>query len=211
MKKLFKTIFQSFLQGLIILAPIGITIWVVATLFSFIDGILAPVLLKFLPRMVIVHEDGGHNITPGIGFLIVILIVLFVGYISRTLLVAQVVDLLDSILEKTPGIKLIYTTVKDFFEAFAGKKRKFDKAVLVCIDDQDIWQIGFLTNEDLSEIELHEHVCVYIPQSFALTGRLYFVKRDRIRPLKNMSAAEAMKFAISGGVTEIEDDAHKAR
>lgn len=209
MKKVFKKIFQSFLQGLIILAPIGITIWVVATLFTFIDGILAPVLYNILPQLVKVGDNGNAQIIPGVGFLLVIAIVVLMGYISRLFFISELVELTDKVLEKTPGIKLIYTTVKDFFEAFAGKKRKFEKAVLVNIDEKDVWQIGFLTREDLTDINMHEYVSVYIPQSFALAGRLYIVKRERIRPLENMTAAEAMKFAISGGVTEIDEDHHQ--
>ncbi|WP_126969670.1 DUF502 domain-containing protein [Gynurincola endophyticus] len=209
MKKVFKKIFQSFLQGLIILAPIGITVWVVATLFTFIDGILAPVLYNILPQLVKVGDNGNAQIIPGVGFLLVIVIVVLMGYISRLFFISELVELTDKVLEKTPGIKLIYTTVKDFLEAFAGKKRKFEKAVLVNIDEKDVWQIGFLTREDLTDINMHEYVSVYIPQSFALAGRLYIVKRERIRPLENMTAAEAMKFAISGGVTEIDDDHQK--
>ena len=71
---------------------------------------------------------------PGLGFIIVIVIVLLVGYVSGSFIVSKLVELFDKILEKTPGIKIIYSTVKDFFEAFAGNKRKFDKAVLVSIE-----------------------------------------------------------------------------
>lgn len=210
MKKFFKRIVQSFLQGLIILAPIGITIWVVATLFNFIDGILAPILYNILPGLVNITE-GNVKIIPGVGFMIVIVVVILMGWISRLIFVSELVELLDKLLEKTPGIKLIYSTVKDFLEAFAGKKRKFDKAVLVNIDEKDIWQVGFLTRSDMSDINMQDFVAVYIPQSFALTGRVYLIKKDRIRPLENMSASEAMKFAISGGVTEIDEDNSKTK
>lgn len=210
MKKFFKRIVQSFLQGLIILAPIGITIWVVATLFNFIDGILAPILYNILPGLVNITE-GNVKIIPGVGFMIVIVVVILMGWISRLIFVSELVELLDKLLEKTPGIKLIYSTVKDFLEAFAGKKRKFDKAVLVNIDEKDIWQVGFLTRTDMSDINMQDFVAVYIPQSFALTGRVYLIKKDRIRPLENMSASEAMKFAISGGVTEIDEDNSKTK
>ncbi len=98
------------------------------------------------------------------------------------------------------GIKLIYSTLKDFFEAFAGDKRKFDQAVLVSVESADVWQIGFITQQELSEFGLIEHVAVYIPQSYAFTGRLYFVKRDRRQARSPISAStDAMKFAISGG------------
>ena len=142
---------------------------------------------------------------PGIGFIILILIVVFVGYISSSFIVGRLVDLFDRVLEKTPGIKIIYTTVKDFFEAFAGNKRKFDKAVLVSIQDKDIWQIGFITQQELTQFGLEDFVAVYIPKSYAFTGELYFLKRDRVRILPDVSSSEAMKFAISGGVAQIDE------
>jgi uncharacterized membrane protein len=115
------------------------------------------------------------------------------------------VDLFDRLLEKTPGIKFIYSTIKDFFEAFAGNKRKFDKAVLVSIDAPDIWRVGFITQEELHKFGLEDYVAVYVPQSYAFSGHVYFVKRDRVRVLTDISSPDAMKFAISGGIAEIEE------
>jgi uncharacterized membrane protein len=204
-RQVLKKVFQFFLQGLIILAPIAITIYAVTALFNFVDGILPPLIQKIFPNWA--GSDGsGNGRIPGVGFILVMLIVIFVGYISPSWIVSRLVDLLDKVLERTPGIKLIYSTLKDFFEAFAGNKRKFDKAVLVSIENADVWQVGFITQEELSEFGLQEHVAVYVPQSYAFTGRLYFVKRDRVRLLTDISSTDAMKFAISGGVTHIEDE-----
>ena len=111
----------------------------------------------------------------------------------------------DGILEKTPGIKIIYTTVKDFMEAFAGNKKKFNKAVLVAIDAEDIWRIGFITQTDASAFGLTDYVSVYVPHSYAFSGVLFFVKRERIKPVDGVSSADAMKFTISGGVSDIDD------
>ena len=112
----------------------------------------------------------------------------------------------DAVLEKTPGVKIIYTTVKDFFEAFAGNKRKFTQPVLVSIEATDVWRIGFMTHDDLSEFDLAEHVSVYVPHSYAFSGITYLVKRDRIRLLNNISSADAMKFVLSGGVTDVGEE-----
>jgi uncharacterized membrane protein len=205
---IFKKLIQYFLQGLIILAPIAITIYAVSALFNFIDGILPSLIGYFSPDLLGTDANGNPKKIPGLGFILVTLIVILVGYISSSFIVSKLVDLFDKILERTPGIKLLYSTVKDFFEAFAGNKRKFDKAVLVCIETTDVWQIGFLTQQDLHEFGLQDYVAVYVPQSYAFTGRLYFVKRERVRLLTDVNSAEAMKFAISGGVTTIDDDTH---
>lgn len=202
----FRKLIHFFFQGLIILAPIAITAWAVVSLFNFIDGILPNLLHLLLPDLFKLDQYGYPKRIPGLGFLVVILIVLTVGYISSSFIVGKLVDLFDNILERTPGIKIIYTTVKDFFEAFAGNKRKFDKAVLVSIEAADVWRVGFITHEELHEFGLHEYMAVYIPQSYAFAGHLYFVKKERVRILTDISSADAMKFAISGGVTEIEDE-----
>ena len=206
---IFKKVIQYFLQGLIILAPIAITIYAVTALFNFIDNILPSLIGYFSPNLLGTDAAGNPKKIPGLGFILVTLIVILVGYISSSFIVSKLVDLFDKILERTPGIKLLYSTVKDFFEAFAGNKRKFDKAVLVCIETTDVWQIGFLTQEEVHEFGLQDHVAVYVPQSYAFTGRLYFVKTDRVRLLTDVNSSEAMKFAISGGVTTIEEDTHQ--
>lgn len=205
-KQVLKKIFQYFLQGLIILAPIAITVYAVSALFNFIDGILPGIIGKFFPGFLGTDAEGNVIKIPGLGFILVLLVVIFVGYISSSYIIGKLVELFDKILERTPGIKLIYTTIKDFFEAFAGNKRKFDKSVLISIEGNDVWQIGFITREELHEFGLTEYVAVYVPQSYALTGRLYFVKPDRVKLLTDISSTDAMKFAISGGVTEIEEE-----
>lgn len=202
MRKWFSKLLQFFLQGLIILAPIVITIWALTSLFNFVDRILPDALERIFPQI-------SSYYLPGMGLIVAILIIFLVGYVSSSFVVGKLVELFDNILQKTPGIKIIYSTVKDFFEAFAGNKRKFDKAVLVCVDVVDVWQIGFITHEELHEFGLHEYVAVYVPQSYAFTGRLYFVKKDRIKMIPDIGSADAMKFAISGGVTTIDEEHHE--
>ncbi len=197
-------LFRYFLQGLIILAPITITLWAVLSLFNWIDSILPDFIHGLFPRLAL-DESGEPRRIPGLGFIVVIGIVLLVGYISSSFIVSKMVELFDNILEKTPGIKIIYTTIKDFFEAFAGNKRKFDRAVLVSIESPDIWRIGFITHEELTEFGLQDYISVYVPQSYAFAGHLYFVKKDRVRLITDISSTDSMKFAISGGVTQLDD------
>jgi uncharacterized membrane protein len=196
---------RLFLQGVIILAPISLTIWTVVAVFNWIDDILPNTLHNLFPGLVHIDRFGLPQRIPGIGFIVFIGIALFVGYISSSFIVTRLVEIADHMLERTPGIKLIYSTIKDFVEAFAGNKRKFTKAVLVCVLGDEVWQVGFITQEELQDFDLQEYVAVYVPQSYAFAGHLYFVKRDRVRVLTDISSTDAMKFAISGGVTEIEE------
>src|SRR5450631_1576337 len=199
-----RKLFKYFLQGLIILAPTTITLWAVLSLFNWVDSILPDFIHHIFPRLAL-DENGNPKRIPGLGFILVTGIVLVVGYVSSSFIVSKLVELLDYILERTPGIKIIYTTIKDFFEAFAGNRRKFDRAVLVCIEATDIWRIGFITHAELTEFGLQEYISVYVPQSYAFAGHLYFVKKERVRLITDITSTEAMKFAISGGVTNLED------
>ena len=84
-------------------------------------------------------------------------------------------------------------------------KRKFNKAVLVSVDDKEVWRIGFITQSDLTQFGLTDYYCVYVPHSYAFSGVTYMVKKDRIKMLDDMKSADAMKFVVSGGVTALGD------
>lgn len=196
---------QYFLQGLVVLAPIGITLWVVLGLFNFVDGILPNIVHTVAPSYLPLDAQGNIEKVPGLGFVVVVLLVLIVGWVSSLFVVGRLVAVLDTVLEKTPGIKFIYSSVKDFLEAFAGNKKKFDKPVLVNVDAADVWRIGFITQASSAEFGMADHVTVYVPHSYAISGITYIVPKDHIRLLTNINAAEAMKYAVSGGVTDVHE------
>jgi uncharacterized membrane protein len=156
------------------------------------------------PDFVVLDARGYPKKIPGLGFLVAVMLVLMVGYISSTFIVGKLLQWFDNILERTPGIKIIYSTVKDFLEAFAGNKRKFNQPVLVSIEAADVWRIGFITQQSMVNFGLKDHVAVYVPHSYAFSGVTFLVKRDRIRQVEDVSSADALKFIISGGVTEVE-------
>jgi len=152
-----------------------------------------------------VDENGNIQKIPGVGFLIVIVLVILVGFISSSYIVGKMVDFFGHVLERTPGIKFIYTSVKDFLEAFAGDKRKFDKPVLVNVDGNDVWRMGFMTQSECKRFGMSTHVVVYVPHSYALSGIVYIVPLEKTKLLTDISSTEAMKFAVSGGVAEISE------
>ncbi|MBL7737857.1 MAG: DUF502 domain-containing protein [Chitinophagaceae bacterium] len=189
-----KKIFRYFIQGIIILAPIGITAYALYWLFEKVDGILRPA----------VHTVTGVNI-PGLGFVIILLFVILVGWISSNFLMGSAINFFDQWMERTPVIKFIYSSTKDFFEAFAGDKKKFNKAVLANIFSQDVWIVGFLTDEELQKFEMGaDKVAVYVPQAYNFAGQLYILPRDRVRKIENITSGEAMKYAVTGGVVDLD-------
>jgi len=200
-----KNILQYFFQGIIIIAPIGVTLYVVIWLFNLIDNFLPNILYSIAPKLM-TASDGSLRTIPGVGFLLVVIIVTIIGWISSSFIVSRIVAVLDKVLEQTPGIKYIYSSVKDFLEAFGGNRKKFDKPVMVSVDATDTWRMGFITQNDIAQFGLPGHVAVYVPLSYSLTGVVYFVPKEKIKPVTNMNGAEAMKFIISGGVTYFEEN-----
>ena len=176
---------QYFLQGLLILGPISITVYFIYLVFDKIDSILRPAI----------------NI-PGLGFLIIIGFIILIGYLSSFFVMGRLLSVFDKILEKTPGIKLFYSFVRDFFEAFAGNKKKFTQNVLANVDYADTWRVGFITQDDMTSFGMENYVAVYLPMAYSVAGNVYIIPKEKIKLLPMISSAQAMKFAVSGGVTE---------
>lgn len=178
---------QYFLRGLIVVVPVAITFSVVFWFLTRMDGILGP----YFP-------------TRGMGLLALLVLILAVGWISSFFLMKRLYRLVDGWLERMPIINFIYSSTRDFLEAFAGKKRRFTHSVLVSVFAEDVWLVGFLTDEDLEGFKLGgKYVSVYVPQAYNVAGQLYIVKRDRIRPIEHISSPEVMKYAVSGGAVEL--------
>ncbi len=204
-QKILASIAQLFFQGVVVLAPIGVTIWVVVSLFNWVDNFL-PNLLNFIFPLQFAEVNGQIPKVTGLGFVVAITLVLFIGWLSSLFFVERLVSIFDKLLEKTPGVKIIYSSVKDFLEAFAGNKKKFDQPVLVNVDSTDVWRIGFITQKNTEHFGLKDFVTVYVPHSYAISGITYIVSVDRIKKMpKGVNASEAMKYVVSGGVTTVDD------
>ncbi len=178
---------RYFIHGVLIIAPVALTVFVLRWVFRQVDGILQP-----------------YVVVPGLGFVIVLASVLFVGWIGSFFLMRRLFVLFDRWLEYTPGVSFIYSSIRDFFDAFIGEKRRFTKAVLVNVFADEVWLVGFLTDEDLTNLNLDAaYVSVYVPQAYNVAGQLYLVKRERIRQLDHIPSADVMKYAVSGGAVDI--------
>ena len=185
-----KKILRYLLQGIIILAPISITVYIVWWAFSQVDGILRPYV----------------NI-PGLGFIIIVAFIILVGWVSSNFLMGSFIHFFDQWMERTPVIKFIYSSTKDFFEAFAGDKKRFSRAVLANVFAEDVWIVGFLTDEEMSKFEMGaDKVAVYVPQAYNFAGQLYILPRSRVKKIDTISSGDAMKYAVTGGVVELEEE-----
>lgn len=206
-KSAFAKILRYFIQGLIILAPIAITVWAIVASFTFVDNLLPNLLHKIFPSWIRTDEQGNLKKIPGLGFVVIISFVLLVGWVSSNFLMGSFLNFFDSWMERTPGIKFIYSSTKDFFEAFGGEKKKFNQAVLAQAFANDVWVVGFLTDEEMQKFDLGgDHVSVYVPQSYHWAGQLFILPRGKVKKIDKLSAGESMKYAVTGGVVDIDEE-----
>ncbi len=191
MRKFLSFLLRSFLQGLLILSPMVLTAYVIFLVFDSVDR-----LIPAVPR--------------GLGFLVVISLVSLVGYLgTRFFLGRMLFDAFDYLLEHIPGIKFIYTSIKDIMGSFVGDKRKFNEPVWVQVfQDPPVWRLGFMTQKDMAHLGMPGRVAVYLPHAYAVSGYVILTEPRAIVPIRNMSSAEAMKFALSGGITN-KPDSHE--
>jgi uncharacterized membrane protein len=194
----YKKLLQYFLQGLLVLAPILITFYILFSVVSSIDNLI--------PIFTVTDERGLVKVQNyGLGFIIIILLIVLIGYFSYFLISNKIVVFLDRLMQRLPGLKHIYSTTRDFFEAFAGDKKKFTVNVLANVDDNDVWRIGFITKDDMEEFGLKDYVAVYIPMAYSVAGNVYVIPKSRVKKITHISSSQTMKFAVSGGVTHIDE------
>ena len=195
----YKKLLQWFLQGILVIAPITITVYAIYFVISTIDG--------WIPIFTHIDEKGVvHVQNYGAGLIIILSVIILIGYFSSFFITGRIISFMDKFMEKTPGIKHIYSTTRDFFEAFAGDKKKFTQNVLANIDDNDVWRLGFITRDDMADFGLIDYVSVYVPMAYSVAGNVYIIPRARIKKITNISSAQTMKFAVSGGVTDIDEE-----
>jgi len=178
---------KYFGQGLLFVVPVFVTGAVLVYLFQKADALI------------------GVDI-PGLGILILLAGVTFIGFIGTVLLTNPAVRWFSNLINRTPVVKIIYSSVKDLLSAFVGSKKKFTHPVLVRLSaESDMQQIGFLTQEDLSDLGIKEEmVSVYVPFAFSMMGNLFVVPKANITDLE-ASPTETLKFVVSGGITNVHD------
>jgi uncharacterized membrane protein len=175
-----KQLGNYFFQGLVFLAPVGLTLWVFVTAFRILDGWLGvPV--------------------PGVGILVLVVSTTLIGFVAKRYLSRRASGAIDALFKKVPFAALVYSSVKDLMGAFVGEKKRFDRPVLVELDS-GVHALGFLTRPSLEALDMPDHVAVYFPQAYNFAGQLAVVPKARVKPVK-MESSQFMAFIVSAGVT----------
>lgn len=188
-KKIVSKLLSYFLQGVITVVPLVAVVLTGKYLYDLLRE------YSFLPN-------------EWLTLLFIIVVVFVIGVMAQTIILKPLFMVFEEVLSRTPGLKFVYSSIKDLMEAFMGEKKRFNKPVLVQISgDAGLQRFGFVTDEGLRKLgeEFEGKVAVYIPFSYSVSGQLYIVPSKLLTPLPDVDAAELMKYVLSGGVTDLEE------
>jgi uncharacterized membrane protein len=180
-----KKIVRYFLKGLLVFVPITVTIFVIVWAFTGLDKVFRDLL-----RISI----------PGLGILVTISVIFLIGFLASNFVGRKLFGIVEKVFTKVPLVKLLYGSIKDIVEAFAGEEKKFDKPVIASLGAGGAKVMGFVTSQSLENLGLNDHVAVYLPQSYNFAGNVLLFKKDSIQSL-DIDSAKAMSFIVSGGVS----------
>lgn len=198
---LFASLRASFLTGLVVIAPVGLTIWLIWTVVGWIDGFVLPLVpYTFQPEKYI-----GINLR-GVGVIIFLLFTIVVGWIAKGLIGRSLIRFAESIVLGVPVVRSIYSGVKQIAETvFAQSERSFEKACLFEYPRKGIWAIGFISTTAKGEVAdkatiSGDLVSIFVPTTPNPTsGFLLFFPREDIIELE-MTVEDAAKLVISAGL-----------
>ena len=195
MQKILGRFLTYLFRGIIVTAPIAVTVYILFAIFGSIDHTV---------NDVIEHITGYRF--PFLGIVVGVLLIAFIGFISSLFLLRPLFAFFESIITHTPLVKIIYTSIKDLISAFVGNNKKFNQPVLINFNSNPRFQrLGYLTGHDLSHLGITGKVAVYIPHSYNISGNLFIIPEEDVT-LLDAPASEVMKFIVSGGVTHLDGD-----
>jgi uncharacterized membrane protein len=190
-------IIRYLLQGILFTVPVAITVYVIVTITNWVGSAVDLLGISIHPL-----------IDPLLGLIGGIVGLIIIGAIGSSIFFYPLFKRIEHLIEKTPFLKIVYSSVKDLLSAFVGQKKKFNKPVIVKVSENPLMEkMGFITQSTLKDLGIAENkVAVYFPLSYSLSGDLFIVPAENVKVI-NVPAAEFMKFIISGGVTELDEHA----
>ncbi|HEY2583939.1 MAG TPA: DUF502 domain-containing protein [Mucilaginibacter sp.] len=195
MKKIAKALLNYFIKGLLIVVPLGAAFFLIFWAISTIDNALN------LSEILWPDSKGGKpTYIPGLGILNVLVVIFIAGVLVTNVVTDPIKRWFNRWLNRLPLFKFLYSSIKDLTEAFVGEEKKFNEPVLVEVNEFGLKKIGFLVQKDLESLNLPGEVAVYFPYSYSFAGQVVIISADKVKPI-DKSAADMMKFVISGGVS----------
>ena len=189
---------RFFFQGLLILLPFVLTVYLVYLIFTMLNQTLFSALGSVLQLVFPALQAGW--ISDLAGGLLTLALIILTGMFTSFYFGRFFLSLFGSALTRIPLVKLLYNSLRDLFNALIGDNKKFNKPVAVSLMGGEMQLLGFITREDMKEFGLPGKVAVYLPQSYNFAGNLIVVDRNNIQ-LLDVTASKMTTFIVSGGIT----------
>ena len=208
-RQMFSGLRNSFLTGIVVIAPVGLTVWLIWTVIGWVDGFVLPfVPSSYQPEYFIKQifgQDSQINIR-GLGVVFFLVFTTFIGWIAKGVIGRFFIRNAETLVNRMPVVRSIYSGVKQIAETvFAQSDRSFEKACLVQYPRKGIWAVGFISTVAKGEVKLKsntdgELLSVFVPTTPNPTSGflLFFPEEDVIK--LDMSIEDAAKLVISAGL-----------
>jgi len=184
-----KSMKRSFLSGILLVGPLFATGYVLYLLFKITDNLLQPILTQYLNAHI-----------PGLGILVTILLVFFIGLITRNFLAQRIIRLGERILARIPLAGSVYGSIKQIVRSFSNdEEQEAKKVVIVPWPSEGLWAFGFLNGELVLDGGRNMGLVLVLSSINPTTGLLTMVPIEKIKRV-DISVDEAMKIIISGGI-----------
>ncbi len=197
--KRFKTILKNyFITGLLVILPIFITAYVIWHLIKAMDAVLKFIPAKYLP------ETYTNIYIPGVGLILVVILILIVGILTRNIAGRTVLQFWDNLVDRIPLARILYSSVKQLLQAFFFQNSgSFQRVALIEYPRRGIYVLGFITGESRGEIQVKTNkkmINVFVPTTPNPTSGFYVLVPEEDLILLDMSVEDAFKLLISGGI-----------
>jgi uncharacterized membrane protein len=201
----------NFLTGLVVIAPVGLTIWPIWSVVGWIDGFVLPLVpLSYHPDRLIQDLLGLDPLVQinvrGIGVVIFLIFTVFIGWLAKGIIGRSFIRFAESLVERTPVVRSIYSGIKQISETiFAQNEQSFETACLIEYPRKGIWAIGFISTKAKGEIAAQtdasgDMMSVFLPTTPNPTsGFLLFVPTRDVIDLE-MTVEDSAKLVISAGL-----------
>ncbi|MEM7317521.1 MAG: DUF502 domain-containing protein [Pseudomonadota bacterium] len=204
---LFAGLRASFLTGIVVIAPVSLTVWLIWSVVGWFDGVVLPLV----PQQVRPEEYIGINLR-GVGVIIFLVFTVLVGWIAKGILGRSLIHFAEGLVDRMPVVRSVYSGIKQISETvFAQTERSFEKACLIQYPRRGIWAIGFVSTIAKGEVARRAEtggglLSVFVPTTPNPTSGflLYFPAEDVI--LLDMTVEEAAKLVISAGLVYPNED-----
>ncbi|QQE72973.1 DUF502 domain-containing protein [Brevibacillus composti] len=185
-----KRLLRYFLNGLLVITPIVVSIYAVAYLVRLVDELGQKVFGLILPV-----------IPFGAGLVLTLGVIILIGFISQHWLAQKLIRWIDALFNRFPVLKTLYNSVKETLQSFVGEKRSFSQVVMVQ-EPNGVRRIGFVTTEDLAFLGCPpDMIAVYIPHGMQVSGELKLFPRDSGQiEFLDVSVEDAMRFCLTAGI-----------